>query len=203
MSAPTAPPVGAHPGQLLITAGHPLRTTPVPEEILDVVGVVLGTDRKRLSGWQAEAAVAAMTALGDSVTHICWSLQRRSVTRIARRAGVKTHAQDQRLDRWGLILVLLGVPLALRGQDRIVAIRLFAKAGLSAGEIATRLRMRDANNVRALADNNGIELTHAVQMPTPSEVGRRSRRHDEVTRAAFGAAMDPAYTTKLQEVLAA
>lgn len=129
-------------------------------EILAVASVVTGERRGRLSGWQREDAIAAMQALGHSKTHIAWSLRLEpaALARIATRMGLKLHQHDQRLDEIGLLLVSYGVPLPLRGEDQIAAIRMLARQRLNAAQIARRLCVDKHETVTKCASRHDINL---------------------------------------------
>lgn len=143
---------------------HPLRTTPVPEEIWDVAGVVLGEHPMTLTGWQLDAALQAMSAFGDSMEHMGWALFKHpcAVEKQLQRLKLPAHHVDQRIDRVGILIALCGVPIALRGRDRIAAVRLLAVRGYTSIEIARRLCISNAKSLSSLARR------HRIALVTPS-----------------------------------
>lgn len=140
----------------------PMRVTPPPPEVLAVAAAVLGhRGRQRpLTGWQRDEAIKAMTAMGDSVHHIArvLDLHPRTVGKWARRWGLPASDVDRRLDYYGLLWVAHGGRMALRGRDRIVAVRVLADQNLTAAQIAERLYMDIPETVTKLAANHGIKL---------------------------------------------
>lgn len=147
----------------LVPAPDPMRTTPAPPEVMQVVAAVLGHRgrRRRLThDWQRTAAIQAMASLGDSAPHIArvlW-LSARTVEKHARRAGLAGRTVDGRLDHMGIFIASLGGRIALHGDDRIAAVRVLARQGLTSAQIAHRLLEGSAEAISKVAANNGIDL---------------------------------------------
>lgn len=164
----------------------PMRTTPPPPEVMQVVAVVLGHRgrRRRLTGWQRDAAILAMASLGDSVHHIAWTLHLhpRTVEKVARKHGKRASDHDSRLDLWGLFVAAHGGRIALRGDDRIAALRIFARQGLTSKQARDRLLMDcPPETVSKLAANHGIKLLD-IDATTAEIIDFRQRQraaHDD------------------------
>lgn len=131
----------------------------IPDDILDVAAVVLGEEQAPLTGWQRQCAVAAMTALSYSGTHIRWALQATAsdISKVAIRLGISLHHVDQRHDELAVQWVCTGATMRLRGADAKEAIRRMAAAGCHPDKIAHRIRS-DTDYVRVTARRCRIPL---------------------------------------------
>lgn len=142
--------------------------TTIPDDILAVAGVVTGDDRTNLGGWQRQDAIAAMTALGYSGTHIAWTMltSRDAIGNVAAAMGIKLHRHDQHPD-WNAVYWVThhGARMALKGADRVEAVRGLIAKGYHSREIARRLQC-STNPVETIAADLGLTLPAA---PPPAD----------------------------------
>jgi len=134
----------------------------IPDDILTVAAVVTGEERHKLTGWQRDHAIAAMTALGYSGQHIAWTLDTSwsAVYQAAHRAGLRINHHDQRPDWTAIDMVTSGTAhLRLTGVDRDEAIRAMADTHTTT-EIARRL-LTKPSHINRIADRLGVEVRQA------------------------------------------
>ncbi|WP_431881713.1 hypothetical protein [Micromonospora chalcea] len=150
------------------------------EEAWEVAAVVLGEEQRALEGWQLDAAIAAMTALGDSDRHIAWwlGLHRGTVYKKLAQQGRKPNYSDQRLDYWGIWVVTRGGRAALRGKDRLAAMKIMARRGLNNAEIAGRLMMNNPASVTQIGVRFGIKMVAANAKPHEVDAFHRGQQVD-------------------------
>lgn len=174
------------------TVERPTRTRSVPQEIWDIVGVVLGEHPRTLTGWQLDDALRAMSALGHGTLHMaaCLKMHRATIEKKLKRLGLRAHLRDQRLDEIGIAIAVLGGRIALRGPDAIEAIRQLAERRLNKIQIARRLMIPNPDTVATMANRHGIRLIAAdAQLAEVCEFARWQRERaavrDRVLRHLF------------------
>ncbi|MBF9135152.1 hypothetical protein I0C86_40450 [Plantactinospora sp. S1510] len=142
----------------------PGRTDHPAWAILMVASVVADGRRLPLTGWMRREAMAAMTALGYSATHVAWAL-RMSVSgakSAARQMGIKLHPQDQRPDVLSIWMLCKDpkLQLPITTSDRPMAVRALALRRRTAAQIAYQIRIDDSDTVTTIAGRAGVEVLH-------------------------------------------
>lgn len=129
------------------------------DDVAEIIGVVLGTEKVELDKPRRAEALAAMNALGYSTDYMAEQLgvARRTVASMASALNVKLTPERQFVDVRAVEWVLTGTPMTLRGNDLNAALRRLAERGAPIGEIA-RLTRASRTVIRARAAKLGLDL---------------------------------------------
>jgi hypothetical protein len=131
----------------------------IHQDVLDIVGVVLGEQRVPLDKPARAQALAAMNALGYGPAYMGEQLgvSTRTVASLASVLGVPLTRGREFVDRRAVDFVLQGTPMRLRGNDMDAALAALHQRGRTVGDCA-RLLCTDAQTVRDHAGKLGLDL---------------------------------------------
>jgi len=135
-------------------------TDQIPDDVLDIAGVVLGGDPIPLDKPAQRLALQAMNALGYSSTYMgeVLGVSARGAASMASALRISLTRNREFVDHVAVEFVLAGTPMALRGNDFDAALLRLAGRGTTAGQCARLLRS-SVKNVRQRAE--ALELTLA------------------------------------------
>lgn len=131
----------------------------IEQDVLDIVGVVLGDKPVPLSRPARAAALAAMNALGYGCEYMGEQLgvTARSIGSLASKLEVPISRNRAFVDHRAVQFVLQGTPMKLRGNDMDAALLHLHERGKTVIECADLLRA-DRQTVRKHARDLGITL---------------------------------------------